>query len=105
MHVGVLNQPMLVTVERHPLGKHIVGIREPCAMYRLSPVGELDAVLTQKLAALGVVGDDGLVGVDQIAVGTPTILTRRAADVEETKRVIHPVVSLADNREQQLPRS
>ena len=74
MHVRRLDQAPLVAGQRHPLGQHVVGVREPRAAVRARLVRERDAVLVEQPAGLRDVADDRLVGIDEIGV-------RRAAEV------------------------
>ena len=65
------DQALLVAGQRHPLGQHVVGVRQPRAAVGARLVGERDAVLVEQLAGLRQVGDDRLVRVDQVGVGAP----------------------------------
>ena len=47
---AVGDQAPLVAGERHPLGEHVVGVRQPRAAVGPRLVGELDAVLVEQLA-------------------------------------------------------
>ena len=71
----------LVAGERHPLGQHVVGVGQPRAAVGPRLVRELDAVLVEQLARLRQVGDDRLVGVDQVGV-------RRAAGSRPPARAL-----------------
>ena len=68
VHVRVGDQPALVRPQRHPLGEHVVGVRQPRAPVRSRVVGERDAVLAQQRPRPRHVGDDRLVRVDQVGV-------------------------------------
>ena len=74
VHVRLGDQALLVALERHPLGEHVVGVGQPRRAVGPRLVRELDAVLVQQPAGLRQVGDDRLVRVDQVGV-------RRAAQV------------------------
>src|SRR4051794_13369759 len=50
VHVRGVDQAPLVALERHPLGEHVVGVREPRRAVGLGLVGELDAVLVEQPA-------------------------------------------------------
>src|SRR3954454_2883693 len=56
MHVGAGDQATLVALERHPLGQHVVGVRQPGRAVGLGLVRKLDAVLVQEPAGLRQVG-------------------------------------------------
>src|SRR4051794_40344047 len=45
VQVGLADEALLVTLERHPLGQHVVGVRQAHAAIGLGLVRELDAVL------------------------------------------------------------
>ena len=69
VQVGLADQALLVALERHPLGEHVVGVGQPRRAERARLVRELDAVLVEQLAGLRQVGDDRLVRVDEVGVG------------------------------------
>src|SRR3954469_3562118 len=52
VHVRAGDQAAFVALERHPLGQHVVGVRQTGAAVRLGLVRELDAVLVQEAAGL-----------------------------------------------------
>ena len=58
----------LVAGQRHPLGEHVVGVRQARASVRPRLVGERDAVLVEQAVGLGQVGDDRPVRIDQVGV-------------------------------------
>src|SRR5437879_2126147 len=48
VHVRAGDQPALVARQRHPLGQHVIGVRQPRAAVRARLVGERDAVLVEQ---------------------------------------------------------
>src|SRR3954470_14968864 len=60
VHVRARDQAALVALEPHPLGQHVIGVRQPGAAVGLGLVRELDAVLVQEAAGLRQVGHDRL---------------------------------------------
>ena len=77
VQVGLGDQAPLVALERHPLGQHVVGVRQPRGAVRARLVRELDAVLVEQLAGLRQVGDDRLVRVDEVGVRHAAQVARR----------------------------
>ncbi len=68
VHVRRGDEATLVARQCHPLGQHVVGVREARGAVRPRLVGELDAVLAEQLAGLREEGDDRLVRVDEVGV-------------------------------------
>src|SRR3954470_13148327 len=52
VHVRGADEAPLVALERHPLGQHVVGVRQPRGAVGLRLVGELDAVLVEQAGGL-----------------------------------------------------
>ena len=110
VHVRRGDQAALVALERHPLGEHVVGVRQPRGPVRLGLVGELDAVFVQQPAGLRQVGDDRLVGIDQVRVRHPAqvLVGARgravdpAPDPDQAQVAVHLPLFLVHARPQQL---
>src|SRR4051812_41490563 len=105
VHVRRVDQAPLVALERHPLGEHVVGIRQPRGAVGLGLVRELDAVLVEQAAGLRQVGDDRLVRVDQVGVrdAAQLLVERlRAPDPDEPEVAVHLPLLLVHARAQQL---
>src|SRR3954470_8918080 len=105
VHVRGVDQAPLVALERHPLGEHVVGVREPRRAVGLGLVGELDAVLVEQPAGLRQVGDDRLVRVDEVGVwdAAQLLVERlRAPDPDEPEVAVHLPLLVVDARPDQL---
>src|SRR3954451_20686788 len=92
VHVGAVDEPTLVALERHPLGEDVVGVRQSAAAVGLGLVRELDAVLVEQAAGLRQVGDDRLVRVDQVRVRDAAKLfveILRAPDPDQPQVAVH----------------
>src|SRR4029077_15952387 len=62
------DQLLLVGPQRHPLGEHVVRIREPLPRLRIGSVTEAEAVLAQRPPRLRIEGDERALRIDQPAV-------------------------------------
>src|SRR4029077_17802880 len=83
-----------------------VGVRQPRAPVRARVVGEADAVLVEQLAGARYVGDDRLVGVDQVRVRGLALRGDRADRpwyLQEAEVAVHLPVGLVDAGAQQRP--
>src|SRR4051812_42845256 len=111
MQVGLVDQALLIALERHPLRQHVVGVRQAGGPERARLVGELDAVLVEHLAGLGQVGHDRLVRVAEVGVrrppeAPPALRACRLAapDADEAEVAVHLPLLVVDARAQQLAR-
>src|SRR5829696_1748982 len=95
VHVGLGDQAPLVALERHPLGQHVVGVRQPRGAVRAGLVRELDAVLVEQTAGLRQVGHDRAVRVDEVRV-------RGAAQVARERRLAVAALATPDADEPEV---
>ena len=108
VEVGLGDQAALVALQRHPLGEHVVGVGQAGGAVGARLVRELDAVLVEQLAGLREVGEDRLVGVDQVGVGHAAEVAARvrgdragglaAPHAEEAEVAVHRPLLLVDAR-------
>src|SRR3954454_2272300 len=112
VQVRLGDQAPLVALERHPLGQDVVGVGQARRAVRTRLVGELDAVLVEQLTGLRKVGDDRLVGVDQVGVGHAAQVAARvggdrtrglaAPHAKEPEVAVHRPLLLVDAGAQEL---
>ena len=112
VEVGLGDQAALVALQRHPLGEHVVGVGQAGGAVRARLVRELDAVLVEQLAGLREVGEDRLVGVDQVGVGHAAEVAAgvrgdragglAAPHAEEAEVAVHRPLLLVDAAAQEL---
>src|SRR5215210_1980600 len=111
VQVGLGDDPPLVTLQRHPLREHVVGVGQAWRAVRAGLVREFDAVLVQQPAGLGQVGDDRLVRIDQVGVVDAAQVARplgvglAAPDAQEPEVAVHRPLLVVHARLEQLART